>query len=65
MRSRDTAPADKYGPTPLYGECETPDCEANARRTCATCKAHVCLAHVEHPHGMSASSARTGNAATN
>ncbi len=43
-----TTPADKYGPTALYGECEAGDCQTNARRTCSKCGGHFCLGHATH-----------------
>ena len=43
-----TTPAPKYGPTPVFGPCETPGCEATARRACAECSGHYCLRHAPH-----------------
>ena len=40
----------KYGPTPLYDDCEGPDCDSRARTSCATCQGHYCRTHAEHPH---------------
>lgn len=39
-----------YGPTPLYGECEELDCQAQARTTCESCDGEYCRTHTEHPH---------------
>ncbi len=43
-----TEPALKYGPTLVYGRCEASECEARARTTCISCKAHVCFGHSDH-----------------
>lgn len=45
---RDTTPAPRWGPTPVYGPCEAPDCESTARRTCDTCRGEYCLGHIGH-----------------
>lgn len=34
--------------TPLYGECENPDCPRHARTTCASCGGEYCLRHARH-----------------
>ena len=43
-----TTPAPKYGPTPVYDECETESCTATARTTCDVCAGEYCLPHAEH-----------------
>lgn len=43
-----TYPAPKYGPTAFYGDCEVGTCGVHARSTCAACRGHFCLGHVEH-----------------
>lgn len=57
MAYRDTTPVPKYGPTPVYGDCETPTCESNARTTCTSCGGDYCFGHAEHDsHGRTAAS---------
>ena len=46
---RDTTPSDKYGPTPIYGDCEVRACEHPARTACQQCKGHYCRGHAALP----------------
>ena len=48
MPYNDTTPAQKYGPTPVYGACEAVKCEAKARTTCVSCGGEFCLGHAAH-----------------
>ncbi len=38
----------RYGPTPIYGECEAEPCARTARTTCGTCGGQFCRTHCEH-----------------
>jgi hypothetical protein len=48
MLYRDTTPAPRWGPTPVYGPCEERSCEGTARTTCDTCGGEFCLTHADH-----------------
>lgn len=48
MVYRDTTPVPKYGPTPVYGDCETASCESSARTTCTSCGGDYCFGHADH-----------------
>jgi hypothetical protein len=43
-----TTPAEKFGPTAIYGTCEAEVCASTARATCAVCDGHFCLGHAAH-----------------
>jgi hypothetical protein len=45
---RPTDPVPRWGPTPVYGECEVVDCAATARTTCTDCAGEYCLGHRQH-----------------